>query len=53
MILPMVIGNVSQEPGKSLIDINGNLDHIVGFGATTIDTLQYYIGIARSCINNS
>ena len=38
--------------GKSYFDINGNLDHIVGFGATTIDTLQYSIGIARSCINN-
>ena len=30
----------------------GNLDHIVGFGATTIDVLDYSIGIARSCINN-
>ena len=31
---------------------NGNSDHIVGFGATTIDVLDYSIGIARSCINN-
>ena len=38
--------------GKSYFDINGNLDHIVGFGATTIDVLDYSIGIARSCINN-
>ena len=38
--------------GKSYFDINGNLDHIVGFGATTIDTLNYSVGIARSCINN-
>ena len=38
--------------GKSYFDINGNLDHIVGFGATTIDVLNYSIGIARSCINN-
>lgn len=38
--------------GKSYFDINGNLDHIVGFGATSIDTFNYSIGIARSCINN-
>jgi len=38
--------------GKSYFDINGNLDHIVGFGATTIDALNYSIGIARSCVNN-
>jgi len=38
--------------GKSYFDINGDLDHIVGFGATTIDVLNYSIGIARSCINN-
>ena len=38
--------------GKSYFDINGNLDHIVGFGVTTIDVLNYSIGIARSCINN-
>ena len=38
--------------GKSYFDINGNLDHIVGFGATTIDALNFSIGIARSCINN-
>ena len=38
--------------GKSYFDINGNLDHIVGFGATTIDALNYSVGIARSCVNN-
>ena len=38
--------------GKSYFDINGNLDHIVGLGATTIDALNYSIGIARSCVNN-
>ena len=38
--------------GKSYFDINGNLDHIVGFGSTTIDTLKYSVGIARSCVNN-
>jgi hypothetical protein len=38
--------------GKSYFDINGDLDHIVGFGATTIDVLNYSVGIARSCINN-
>ena len=38
--------------GKSYFDINGNLDHIVGFGATSIDAFNYSIGIARSCINN-
>ena len=38
--------------GKSYFDINGDLDHIVGLGATTIDVLDYSIGIARSCINN-
>ena len=40
------------EAGKKYFDINGNLDHIVGFGATTIDAFNYSIGIARSCINN-
>jgi len=38
--------------GKSYFDISGNLDHIVGFGATSIDAFNYSIGIARSCINN-
>ena len=38
--------------GKSYFDINGNLDHIVGFGTTTIEALDYSVGIARSCINN-
>ena len=38
--------------GKSYFDINGNLDHIVGFGTTTIDVINYSVGIARSCINN-
>jgi hypothetical protein len=38
--------------GKSYFDINGNLDHIVGFGTTTIDAFNYSIGIARSCVNN-
>ena len=38
--------------GKSYFDINGDLDHIVGFGATSIDAFNYSIGIARSCINN-
>ena len=38
--------------GKSYFDINGNLDHIVGFGTTTIDALNYSVGIARSCVNN-
>ena len=40
------------DAGKKYFDINGNLDHIVGFGATTIDAFNYSIGIARSCINN-
>ena len=38
--------------GKSYFDIGGNLDHIVGFGTTTIDAFNYSIGIARSCVNN-
>jgi hypothetical protein len=38
--------------GKSYFDINGNLDHIVGFGTTSIDAFNYSIGIARSCVNN-
>jgi len=38
--------------GKAYFDINGNLDHIVGFGATSIDAFNYSVGIARSCINN-
>ena len=38
--------------GKSYFDIGGNLDHIVGFGTTSIDAFNYSIGIARSCINN-
>ena len=42
----------SIDAGKSYFDINGNLDHIVGFGATSIDAFNYSIGIARSCINN-
>ena len=40
------------DAGKKYFDINGNLDHIVGFGSTTIDAFDYSIGIARSCINN-
>jgi hypothetical protein len=40
------------EAGKKYFDINGNLDHIVGLGATTIDAFNYSVGIARSCINN-
>ena len=52
MILPeVVIPNLLEQVNHILI-INGNLDHIVGFGATTIDVLDYSIGIARSCINN-
>ena len=42
----------SMEAGKKYFDINGNLDHIVGLGATTIDAFNYSVGIARSCINN-
>ena len=42
----------SISAGKSYFDISGNLDHIVGFGATSIDAFNYSIGIARSCINN-
>ena len=38
--------------GKSYFDIGGNLDHIVGFGTTSIDAFNYSIGIARSCVNN-
>ena len=38
--------------GKSYFDINGSLDHIVGFGATTIDAFEYSVGIAKSCVNN-
>ena len=40
------------EAGEAYFDINGNLDHIVGFGSTSIDAFNYSIGIARSCINN-
>jgi hypothetical protein len=40
------------DAGKKYFDINGNLDHIVGFGSTTIDAFNYSIGIARSCVNN-
>ena len=40
------------EAGKKYFDINGNLDHIVGLGATTIDAFNYSVGIARSCVNN-
>ncbi len=39
--------------GKSYFDINGNLDHIVGFGTTTIDALMHSREIARAVINNS
>lgn len=39
--------------GKSYFDINGNLDHIVGFGATTIDAFMHSREIARAVINNS
>jgi hypothetical protein len=39
--------------GKSYFDINGNLDHIVGFGATTIDAFMHSRQIARSIINNA
>ena len=38
--------------GKSYFDINGSLDHIVGFGATTMDAFEYSVGIAKSCVNN-
>lgn len=39
--------------GKSYFDINGNLDHIVGFGQTTIDAFMYSRQIARAVINNA
>ena len=39
--------------GKSYFDINGNLDHIVGFGTTTIDAFMHSREIARAVINNS
>ena len=39
--------------GKSYFDIDGNLDHIVGFGSTTIDVLNYSRNIARAVINNA
>lgn len=39
--------------GKSYFDINGNLDHIVGFGTTSIDAFNYSRQIARAVINNS
>ena len=39
--------------GKSYFDINGNLDHIVGFGSTSIDAFMHSREIARAVINNS
>ena len=39
--------------GKSYFDINGDLDHIVGFGTTTIDAFDYSRQIARAVINNA
>ncbi|AXQ70473.1 putative major tail protein [Synechococcus phage S-T4] len=39
--------------GKSYFDINGNLDHIVGFGSTSIDAFMYSRQIARAIINNA
>ena len=39
--------------GKSYFDISGNLDHIVGFGATSIDAFMHSREIARAVINNS
>ena len=38
--------------GKSYFDINGNLDHIVGFGTTTIDAFMHSREIARAVVNN-
>ena len=40
------------EAGEAYFDINGSLDHIVGFGSTSIDAFNYSVGIARSCVNN-
>jgi len=39
--------------GKSYFDINGNLDHIVGFGQTSIDAFMHSRQIARAIINNA
>jgi hypothetical protein len=39
--------------GKSYFDINGDLDHIVGFGTTSIDAFMHSREIARAVINNS
>ena len=41
------------EAGEAYFDINGNLDHIVGFGSTSIDAFNYSRQIARAVINNS
>ena len=41
------------DAGKKYFDINGNLDHIVGFGSTTIDAFDYSRQIARAVINNA
>jgi len=41
------------DAGKKYFDINGNLDHIVGFGSTTIDAFNYSKQIARAVINNA
>jgi hypothetical protein len=41
------------DAGKKYFDINGNLDHIVGFGTTTIDAFNYSKEIVRAIINNS
>ena len=41
------------DAGKKYFDINGNLDHIVGFGSTTIDAFNYSRQIARAVINNA
>ena len=38
--------------GKSYFDISGNLDHIVGFGETTIDAFMHSREVARSIVNN-
>jgi hypothetical protein len=41
------------DAGKKYFDINGNLDHIVGFGTTTIDAFNYSRQIARAVVNNA
>ena len=41
------------DAGKKYFDINGNLDHIVGFGSTTIDAFNYSRQIARAVVTNA